>query len=346
MKVAIVGAGLIGRLTALELVKAEHSVTLLESHSFDHTQNTAAISAAMVSPLSESLHVPEEVVRLGFRSCKLWPQILNTLQSLDPEHQNVSYQTHGTIAVSFPGEQECLLAHFKRLQTAVPEHLEHIRMLYNDEVTDIEPELMRFETGVFLANEANICNAQFLESTARALRKYASIVDHWSLKGDATELQQQYDWVVDCRGAGAVGLATHAEDSAHSLTAIRGEVLRVKSAEVNLLRPLRIIRSRYTVYIAPKPDHLFVVGATDSDKQGSRSVTVRSSLDLLSALYAVHPGFADAEIVAAVAGQRAHYSHLVPSINQFENILSLNGLNRQGWLAGPAMVEQLLAKMG
>ena len=344
MKVAIVGAGLLGRLTALALIKSDHEVTLFESHSFDRAKNTAAISAAMIAPLSESIHMPLPLVDMGLNSLRLWPEILQEVQRLDPKNVTVGYQSHGTLAVAFPDEQERLLDHYKKLLSVLEPYRSSIRMLYNDEVVQLEPGLSRFETAVYLAQEANIDNQQFLNSTTRVLRKYCNIIDHWPLQGDGLALQEQYNWIVDCRGAGAVGHSTHAQDGRESLVAIRGEVLRIRTTQVKLKHSVRIIRKGFTVYITPKPKNIFVIGATDSDKQGSRSVTVRSSLDLLSALYAVHPGFADAEIVDAVAGQRAQYTNRMPAITQYENILAINGLNRQGWLLAPSLVNQLLDK--
>ena len=345
MKIAIIGAGLIGRLTALKLISAGHDITVLEAQSFDHTHSAGSISAAMVSPLSESVHTTPEMTNLGFRSYQMWPSLLDELRELDPEHQPVFFSTSGTIAISFPEEQECLLQYRQQLLKALPEQKANIQMLYNDEVMAIEPELSRFETALYLANEGNLCNQQFLQSSSRAIRKHASIVDHWALQGDGSELQAQYDWIFDCRGAGAVNAHTRAEDEQHTLVAIRGEAIRVRTNKVNLLRPIRVIQQRFDIFIVPKPDDIFVIGGTELDKHGTHAVTVRSSLDLLSAIYALHPGFADAEIVEAIAGQRSVYADKNPSINISENIACINGLSRQGWLAGPALVERMLQQV-
>ena len=345
MKIAIIGAGLVGRLTALKLILAGHDLTILEAQSFDHPHNAAAMSAGLVAPLSESVHTTPEMTNLGFRSSVLWPSLLNELKELDPEHETVFYSTAGTIAISFPEEQECLLQYRKQLVTALPEQKQNIQMLYNDEVMAIEPELSRFETAIYLANEGNLCNHQFLQSSSRALRKHASFVDHWALQGDGSDLQAQYDFIFDCRGAGAVNAHTRAETDDHSLVSVRGEAIRVRSTDVKLLRPVRVIQQRFDIFIVPKPHDIFVVGGTELDKHGTHAVTVRSSLDLLSAIYALHPGFADAEIIEAIAGQRSVYSNKNPSITVSENIACINGLSRQGWLAGPALVEQMLQQV-
>jgi glycine oxidase len=345
MKIAIIGAGLMGRLTALKLISLDHEVTILEAHSFDHPHNAVAVSAGMISPISEAVHTTPEVVRMGFHSCTLWPNLLETLCEADPEHQKIHYDTNGTIAISFPEEQECLLKLKQTLQQKLPDHKTDIRMLYNDEVMAIEPELGRFETALLLNGEANICNSQFIESSNRAIRQHASIVDHWPLQGTGKELQSQYDWVIDCRGAGAVEVDSIAQEQNHSLKSVRGETIRVRTDKVNIQRPIRVIQQRFNIYIVPKPNNIFVVGATDLDKHGTHAVTVRSSLDLLSTMYALHPGFADAEIVEAIVGQRAVYDNRQPYISTHENIISVNGLSRQGWLLGPAMTENVVTAL-
>ncbi|MEJ2064001.1 MAG: FAD-dependent oxidoreductase [Reinekea sp.] len=293
MKVAIVGAGLIGRLIALRLIPANHEITLLEANSFDNPTSAVALSAGLISPMSESVRIPPQVLELGFQSYRLWPEILRNLNELDPEHQPVTYQTDGTIAVSFQEEQTCLLEHKQKLQRALSDYPSNLQMLYNEEVAAVEPELERFETAIFLK----------------------------------------------------VGRHTHADKLAQKLGSVRGEVIRVHTKNVKLTRPVLVIQQRFTIYIVPKPNNIFVVGATDIDKHGSQAVTVRSSLDLLSALYAIHPGFSGAEIMSVIAGERAFYENQIPAVTEYENILTLNGLNRHGWLAGPALVESLIQKI-
>lgn len=342
MKIAIIGAGLIGRLTALKLINSDHDVTLLEAKSFDSPHNAAAISAGLIAPLSESVHTNRKVVDMGFASIQQWPDHLRQLAELDPEHQQVLFESRGTMALSFVEEQNCLLDFRQQLKQTVPDHAHDITMLYNDEVCEMEPELCRFETALFLKNEGNLCNQQFLQASSRAIRRHASIIDHWPLQGDGRELQPQYDWIIDCRGAGAVAANTFAQGEHRKLTSVRGEIIRVRTKEVALTRPVRVVQQRFNIYVVPKPNNIYVVGATDLDKNGEHAVTVRSSLELLTALYALHPGFANAEIIEAIAGQRAVYEDTLPSVRQHENIICVNGLNRHGWLIAPAMVERIL----
>jgi len=345
MKVAIIGAGVLGRLAALKLIGADHQVTLFEAQSFEHPQGAATISAGMISPLADAVHAPVEVVKLGIHSRGLWPDSLSELRALDPDHHRVFFQNNGTVAISFTEEQDCLLCLYKKMHKLLPEHHSQIRMLYNQEVSSLEPDLERFETAIYLKDEGQICNRQFLAASSRALRQHARIIEHWPLQGNGSELQSQYDWVIDCRGAGAIKANTYAENPAQQLHSVRGETIRVQTKKVNFTRPVRIIQQRFHVYVVPKPDNIFVVGTTDLGDQGSGAITVRSSLELLSAIYCLHPGFADAAIIEVLGTQRIFYSDNLPKITQHENILCANGLSRQGWLLGPAIVEEIFNRV-
>lgn len=87
---------------------------------------------------------------------------------------------------------------------------------------------------------------------------------------------------------------------------IRGEVARVYTPEITLNRPVRLLHPRYPLYIAPKENHVFVIGATQIESESQAPASVRSGLELLSALYAVHPAFGEADILEIAAYSAPH----------------------------------------
>lgn len=346
MKVAIIGAGVLGRITALELIHQNHQVTLLEAKSFDHPRGAAIISAGMIAPITESIGASEEVRQMAFHSDSRWPHILSLLTELDPNNEPVFFSQIGALAVAFPDEMHCLFELRRQLETGYSGSKDQFVTLYNEEVTEREPDLDRFETALYLKQESNICNRQFVSASTRALRKHANVVDYWPLKGSGEELRGQYDWVIDCRGAGAVKSESYAEQDDHHLRSVRSEAIRVKAPNVKLTHPIHVIQPRFHIYVVPKPDDVFVVGANDYHNKAARAVTVRSSLESLNTLNSLHHGFGEAEILEAYAASRALYDDNKPLITQHENILTANGLSRQGWLLGPAIAEQILQRLG
>ena len=80
---------------------------------------------------------------------------------------------------------------------------------------------------------------------------------------------------------------------------MRGERIVVKSRDVTLTRPVRLLHPRFPLYVVPWGDGLYMIGATVIESEETGPITLRSALDLLSAAYALDPAFAEAEIVRA-----------------------------------------------
>ncbi len=147
------------------------------------------------------------------------------------------------------------------------------------------------------------------------------------------------DWLFDCRGLGA-------RAQWPALRGVRGEVLRVHAPEVTLSRPTRLLHPRYPLYIAPKPDHVFVIGATEIESDDLSPASVRSTLELLSAAYTVHPGFAEARILEIATQCRPTLPDNLPALRWLApRQLQINGLYRHGFLIAPALLDVALQLM-
>ena len=99
---------------------------------------------------------------------------------------------------------------------------------------------------------------------------------------------------------------------------------------------------RYQLYVAPRADDEYVVGATQIESDSEAPVTVRSALELLSAAFSLHTGFAEAEILGLDSGLRAAFDDNVPRVYWRDGILRVNGLYRHGFLVAPAIVQAIL----
>jgi glycine oxidase len=128
------------------------------------------------------------------------------------------------------------------------------------------------------------------------------------------------------------------------LRGIRGEVIRLYAPEVKLRRPTRLIHPRYPIYIAPKEDDVYVVGATEIESEDLSPMSVRSAMELLSATYTVHSGFAEARILEMATQCRPTLKDNLPEIylDQTSNqasLMMINGLYRHGFLISPAILD-------
>jgi glycine oxidase len=215
--------------------------------------------------------------------------------------------------------------------------LEQPQQLDRHSLEGLEPSLAdRFHQGLFLPHEGQLDNRQLLISLLHALHDMG-IELHWnhSIDPDALHGQEKHDWVIDCRGLGA----KEAWES-NPLRGIRGEVIRLHAPEVKLKRPTRLIHPRYPIYIAPKEDDVYVVGATEIESEDLSPTSVRSAMELLSAVYTVHSGFAEARILEMSTQCRPTLKDNLPEIRISKpGLMLINGLYRHGFLIAPAVLD-------
>ena len=99
----------------------------------------------------------------------------------------------------------------------------------------------------------------------------------------------------------------------------------IETDEVELSRPVRLIHPRFPLYVIPRGDGRFMLGATSIEAEHD-GVSVRSALELLGAAYAVHPAFAEARIVEFGAGLRPAFPDNLPRIAIDQHRIAVNGL--------------------
>ena len=126
---------------------------------------------------------------------------------------------------------------------------------------------------------------------------------------------------------------------------MRGEVVRLYAPEVKLRRPTRLIHPRYPIYIAPKENDIYVVGATEIESDDLSEMSLRSAMELLSAVYTVHSGFAEARILEMATQCRPTLKDNLPAIKVDRaivtktNLMMINGLYRHGFMISPAILD-------
>lgn len=135
------------------------------------------------------------------------------------------------------------------------------------------------------------------------------------------------------------------ETSLPGLRGLRGEVVRVHAPDVKLHRPVRLLHPRYPIYIAPKPNDLYVIGATELESEDESPMSVRSALELLSAAHSLHPAFGEARVLELNVQRRPTRPDHLPAIrvDQQARVVRVNGLYRHGWLIAPAVTEAACA---
>ncbi|NVM87589.1 glycine oxidase [Variovorax sp. SG517] len=332
--VAILGAGLMGRLMAVTLARAGCKVDVFEAGSAEAEGAAARVAAAMLAPLAESAVAPVSVVRMGQHALSRWPELLAPLA------QPVFFQREGTLVLwhrQDTAEATRLARVLANTGAQVPE-LAPMQSVDARAIATLEPSLgQRFAQGLFLPGEGQLDNRALLASLLATLESDPRVTLHWQSPRAPSDFAPgaagQPGWVIDCRGLGA-------RPQWNALRGVRGEVIRVHAPEVSLQRPTRLVHPRYPLYIAPKPGNLFVIGATEIESDDMSPASVRSTLELLSAAYAVHSGFAEARIVEIATQCRPTLPDNLPALRLPQpRVLQINGLYRHGFMIAPAMLD-------
>ena len=342
-RVGIAGAGLAGRLLAWRLLRLGYQVSLFDKDDGDGQQAAGLIAAAMLAPASEVVTAEPQVYAPGLAALEQWPRWLAELEA--DSGMAVEHQQRGSVVIAHRADRADLDWFYRRL-TATPEvPADHVQRVDGSQLRELEPELAAFDSGVFLPREGCLDNRGLFGALSAAIHNLGG---QWHRGECITEVSggrlstasenHEFDRVLDCRGFGG-------KAQLENFRGVRGEVLWVRAPEVNLTRPVRLMHPRYQLYIAPKPDHTYVIGATEIESESLAPVTVRSSLELLSALYAVHSGFAEAEVLEARSHCRPAFLNNLPKILCEPGLMRVNGLYRHGYLLGPALVESVLALM-
>jgi len=308
----------------------------------------------MLAPYSESLLCEANIVEMGAASLSLWPQLLSSLEGYN------YFQHAGTLLVSHEQDQGDFLRFQRHLQRHYPNCF---RNLGRQELAELEPDIARkFSQGIYLPEEGQLGNRKLLIALQKQLEALnVNWYDNTEIQGVSRLDNGDYqlmvnklgvtstynvELVVDCRGAGA-RQRQHVHNNVmkpiSTLRAVRGELFQLFAPDVNISRPVRLMHPRYQLYVVPKTKGFFVVGATEIESDDTSSMTVRSALELLSAAYSIHPGFAEANIRQHLSQLRPAFNDNQPRIVHQDNFVQINGLFRHGFLIAPVALAQTMA---
>ncbi|MBR1212507.1 FAD-dependent oxidoreductase [Bradyrhizobium sp. JYMT SZCCT0180] len=309
--VSIIGAGIAGAWQALLFAEAGHAVTLYERSDAGMTLSTSHWAGGMLAPWCEAEASEPVIGRLGIRSLDLWRE----------HFPNTPF--NGSLVVAHPRDR----ADFERFAKLTSGHVR----LDAQGLRELEPSLEgRFRDGLFYADEGHVEPRRVLpELHARIAAAGGKIKFESDASADDLD-----GIVIDCRGLAA-------RDAQPELRGVKGEMIIVETSEVELARPIRLIHPRWPLYVIPRGDGRFMLGATSIEAEDT-GVSVRSALELLGAAYAVHPAFAEARIVEFGSGLRPAFPDNLPRIAINDEKIAVNGLYRHGFLLAPALAELTL----
>ena len=310
VSITVIGTGIFGLWQALTLARAGHRVRLVEANPVPFANAASRWAGAMLAPDCEAESAPQIVRDLGRQSIALW-------QEVDP-----GLAVRGTLLVAAARDQ----AELQRFAKVTERH----EALDAGQIDTLEPALAgRYSNALYFPGEAHMDGMQALHALLKA------VLDHH------VDAQFGRTWdgtvrniTVDCRGYGA-------RSDVAGLRGVRGERLLIRSGDVTLTRPVRLLHPRQPIYVVPQGDGRFVVGATVIERDDDGPMTVRSALELLGSAYALHPGFGEAQILDTGAGVRPAFADNVPRVilEQGGRLIRVNGAYRHGFLLAPVLAK-------
>ena len=260
------------------------------------------LAGGMLAPFCEGEAAPETVVQMGLSAADWW------------ESHGAGVVRRGTLVVA-PARDAAELDRFARLTRG-------------HEWVDpgvLEPDLAgRFARGLLFGSEAHMDPCAALASLRMLLTAHGVRFHAGPARGR----------IVDCTGWAA---AAHLPD----LRPVRGEMLTLLAPGVTLSRTVRLLHPRFPCYIVPRGDGHYMIGATMVESARQGPVTARAVMELLSAAWTVHPGFAEAEITATGAGLRPAFPDNIPAIRRTAGRIHVNGMYRHGFLVAPHLAARL-----
>jgi glycine oxidase len=311
MLARVIGAGVAGLCAAYALARAGAEVELVERLAAPG-QGCSRYAGGMIAPWCELESAEPLVAELGQEALTFWTT------------EVPAATVAGSLVVAAPRERGELLDFARRTG--------HSKRLDGAGVAALEPDLAgRFEEALHFPLEAHLDPRAAMQALAQRLAATQNVAQHFGVEPES--LNTVPDWTIDCRGLAA-------RDALAKLRGVKGEMLILRSEEISLSRPIRMLHPRRPVYIVPRGEGLFMVGATMIENEERARVTARSVVELVNSAFAIHPAFAEAEIVETGSDLRPAFPDNLPRLTQRGRTIYINGLYRHGFLLAPALARR------
>jgi glycine oxidase len=300
----ILGGGVAGLSVAAELSARGAAVRVVDPAGSPGEHACSWWAGGMLAPECEGVSAEASVVRHGRTAADWWAA------------RGAEVVRKGTLVVALGRDQSELTTFARRAEGAA--------WLDADGIAGLERDLAgRFTRALFIASEAHLNpRATLTDLHQRLVRQGVQFAADTAPEGQ----------MIDCRGLAA-------SDELPDLRGVKGEMVVVRSTDVALNRPVRLLHPRFPLYIVPRGDGVFMLGATQIESGERARATVRSVMELLNAAYALHPAFGEADLLEIGVDARPAFPDNLPRIRMTRDRVYANGLFRHGFLLAPALAR-------
>jgi glycine oxidase len=315
VQATVVGAGVAGLTCALELASRGVEVEIYEQAQHVGAHACSWYAGGMLAPWCELESSEPLIAALGEESLQWW------------RTQVPGVIFNGTLVLASDRDAPELTRFVRRTTRRTS--------IDRDGIAALEPDLGgRFRHGLFFADEGHLDPRAALLYLTQRLQTLGTHI-HFGVTADVEALTARSSsrWILDCTGLAA-------RHRLRELRGVKGEMLLLQSSDLSLSRPVRLLHPRIPVYVVPRSNGAFMVGATMIESDDRERITARSMLELLSAAYALHPAFGEAEIVEIGTQVRPAFTDNLPRIIRKGRVLSINGFYRHGYCVAPALARR------
>ncbi|WP_105617599.1 NAD(P)/FAD-dependent oxidoreductase [Vallitalea okinawensis] len=351
--VAIIGAGVIGTLTARLLSLYDLQVCIIEKDgdvAMGTTKANSAIIHAGYDAKPGSLKA-----KLNVKGNAMMEQVAKDLA--------VHFKRIGSFVVAFNDEE---MARVKELyQRGLDNGVPEMKIINGNEVREMEPNLSEDIIGALYAPTAGIIGPYELTVAAAevAVRNGVELkleheVESISEEEDGYRIQTNQDSiqtkvVINAAGIFADAIAEMVGDHSFEVHARKGEYMLLDKSQGNTVSrvifqpPSKVGKG---ILVTPTVDGNLLVGPTADESQKEDLATTQKGLEkVLRGAKRSVPSFNEREVIRSFAGLRAVGStgdFVIEEADGLKGFYHAAGIESPGLSAAPAIAEELLRKIG
>jgi glycine oxidase len=352
VRIAIIGAGVIGLATAWRAAQGGAAVTLVDPAP---ASGASSVAAGMLTPVSELSYGEEPLLRLGLASRDRYGAFVAELA--EATGLDTGYRDDGTLQVAFDADDLKLLDDLRAFQESLGIPVE---ALTGRECRKAEPMLAPGVRGGLLAPEDGSVDPRRLAPAllaagerlgVRLVRRRAKglLVERDAAAGvrldDGAEIRA--DRVLLAAGPWSGDLEGLPDGTVPPVRPVKGQVIRLRTPVPFLRRTTRGLVKGSSVYLVPRADGEIVIGATQEELGFDTRVTAGGLWELLRDARELLPGLTELEFAEVTAGLRPGSPDNAPLMGPtaLPGLYLGTGHFRNGVLLAPVSADALAAML-
>jgi glycine oxidase len=347
LRVAVIGAGVIGLGIAWRLARRGAAVTVFDQGPAGSGASHAA--AGMLAACAEVEPGEEALTALGRLSQSLWPGFAAELEQASG--LNIDLRTEGTLVVAQTADDLTRLRHQLAFQQRLDLPLE---MISATEARRREPHLAGIAGAVFSPEDHQVDNRKLAaalrvaaERAGAAIREHAGVDALLIVQGRAAGVrlrdgtERPADVVVLAAGAWSRSISGIPHPLRPPVRPVKGQMLALRMDAAAPL--LDHVVWAPNVYLVPRRDGRLIIGATVEERGFDRTLTAGGVLALLEAAWRVVPAIEELAIDEMWVGHRPGSPDDAPILGPgaLDGLVYATGHHRNGILLAPVTAEAI-----